>query len=208
MEFNPNDVPSKTIYKVMTGSIVPRPIGWISTVDAAGRPNLAPFSYFNALGSNPPHLMFAPGTRSTDKNPKDTLKNVRATGEFVANIVTRQLAEAMNITATELPPEVNEFELAGLTASPSVTVQAPRVAESPIHFECKVTHIIDLGEVDRGSSVVIGEIVHFHVSDEVLFDGDKIDPVKLDPVGRLAGWMYCRTTDLFEMPRPRSQLKN
>lgn len=207
MEINPREIPYKSMYKILIGSIVPRPIGWISSLNPGGQPNLAPFSFFNALNAKPPHVMFAPGIRSTDAQPKDTLKNVRATGEFVVNIVTEALAEAMNLTATELPGEVNEFELAGLTAEPSVVVAPPRVVESPIHFECRVAQIIELGQGLGGGYVVIGRIVHVHIRDEILIGGDKIDIQKLQPIGRLAGTGYCRVTDLFDMIRPPSQIK-
>ncbi len=207
MEFNPAKLPYKQMYKLMIGSIVPRPIGWISSVNEDGKPNLAPFSYFNAVSSKPPHLMFAAGIRGTDSLPKDTLLNVRGTGEFVANIVTEDLAEAMNVTATELPADINEFELAGLTAVPSAVVRPPRVAESPIHFECRVAHILDLGTEPGASSVVIGRVVHVHVREDVLLDGDKIDVHKLKPIGRLAGAAYCRVNDIFELARQPSQVQ-
>jgi flavin reductase (DIM6/NTAB) family NADH-FMN oxidoreductase RutF len=198
----------RTIYKLLTGSVVPRPIGWVSTVNAEGRPNLAPYSFFNATNSKPPHVLFCPGTRATDYAQKDSLNNVRQTGEFVVNIVNEAVAEAMNITATELPADVNEFELAGLTPMPSVTVRPPRVAESPIHFECEVTHVIELGEPsERGAgNVVIGRVIHIHVSDEVLYDGDKINFEKLKPVGRLAGNYYTRVDSLFKLIRQPPQV--
>ncbi len=206
MEFDIATLEWRTAYKLLTGSILPRPIGWISSLDEQGRRNLAPFSFFNAVCSNPPHVLFCPSIRGTDGGYKDTLNNVRATGEFVANIVTEALAEAMNLTSTELPPEVDEFELAGLTPVPAVTIEAPRVAESPIHFECRVAQIIELGRELGGGSLVLGRVLHIHVADDVLFDGDKIDLAKLKPIGRLAGASYCRVTDLFDMPRPPSQL--
>jgi flavin reductase (DIM6/NTAB) family NADH-FMN oxidoreductase RutF len=206
MEINPQDLPWRSIYKLLIGSVVPRPIGWISSVNPAGQLNLAPFSFFNAVGGNPPHVLFSPLIRGTDQRPKDTLHNVRETGEFVANIVTEDLAEAMNVTATELPPDINEFKLAGLTALPSVMVQPPRVAESPVHFECVVTQIIELGDEPGSGNVVIGRVVHIHVSESVLFDGDKIDLAKLRPIGRLAGSAYCRVTDIFDLTRPPSQI--
>ncbi len=207
METSTDEAPWRFFYKILIGSVLPRPIGWISTVDAEGRPNLAPFSFFNAVCSNPPHVLFCPSIRATDRTTKDTLNNVRATGEFVVNIVTEALAEAMNVTATEFPSEVNEFEVAGVRQMPSVAVSPPRVAESPIHFECRVAHILDLGHEPGGGSVVVGRVVHLHVSDEVLFDGDKIDLQALKPVGRLAGAAYCRVTDVFEIQRPASQIK-
>ncbi len=206
MELNPDEIPSTTRYKLLTGAIVPRPIGWISTINAAGQPNLAPFSYFNVISSTPPTLIFGPGFRGADGQPKDTLRNVEATGEFVANIVTEDLAEAMNLTATELPAEVDEFELAGLTKAPATVVRPPRVAESPIHFECRVTHVLTLGDEPKSGRAVIGRIVHIHVAEEVLLGTDKIDLEKLKPIGRLAGPGYCRVTDLISMPRHPSQI--
>jgi flavin reductase (DIM6/NTAB) family NADH-FMN oxidoreductase RutF len=206
MEFSPQDLPWNSMYKLLIGSIVPRPIGWISTVDAQGRANLAPFSFFNAVCANPAHVLFCPNVRGTDSGMKDTLLNVRETGEFVVNIVTEELAEAMNITSTEFPPEVDEFAAAGLQRQASVTVRPPRVAESPIHFECRVAHLIDIGPQPGGGSVVIGQVLHVHLDEQILLEGDKIDLGRLRPIGRLAGASYCRVSDLFELPRPASRL--
>jgi flavin reductase (DIM6/NTAB) family NADH-FMN oxidoreductase RutF len=207
MEISPEDLPWQSVYNILVGSVVPRPIGWISTVDAAGRPNLAPFSFFNAVCPNPPHVLFCPNVRITDRRTKDSLHNVRVIGEFVVNIVTEDLAKAMNLTSTELPAEVNEFEFGGLGISPSAAVRPPRVAASPVHYECKVAYIIDLGDQPGAGSVVIGRVVHIHVDESVLFGGDKIDLAKLKPIGRLGGNGYCRVTDLFKMVRPPSQIK-
>ncbi len=206
MEISPPEVRWQTVYKLMLGSVLPRPIGWISTVDPQGQRNLAPFSFFNVICGNPPHLLFCPGIRSTDRAIKDTLRNVRDTGEFVVNVVTEQLAQAMNVTSTELLPEVDEFELAGLTPAPSTRVRPPRVAESPIHYECRVSQIVDVSETIGGASVVIGEVVQLHVEERVLLEGDKIDLDQLQPIGRLAGLGYCRVTDRFDMARPPSQV--
>jgi len=202
MEANPKTLPTQTVYKLMSGSILPRPIGWISTIDSQGNNNLAPFSFFNAVCPEPPHLLFCTSYREGG-SPKDTLANVRESGEFVVNIVTEALGEAMNITATDFLSSVDEFEAAGLTMMPAVAVRPARVAASPIHFECKVAQIIELGGETGGGAVVIGEIVHIHVDEAVLFDGDKIDLDKLQPVGRLSGNSYCRVTDIYEMIRPK-----
>ena len=207
MEITPETQPWQSIYKIMIGSILPRPIGWISSIDASGRPNLAPFSFFNAVCANPPHVLFCPMIRGVDAQEKDTLRNVRAKGEFVVNIVTAELAEAMILTSTELPRDIDEFTVANLTIMPSKVVRPPRVAESPIHYECRVAQIFDLGHQPGAASVVIGRVVHLHVSDQVLVGGDNIDLARLKPIGRLAGNAYCRLTDLFEMPRPPSQIK-
>jgi flavin reductase (DIM6/NTAB) family NADH-FMN oxidoreductase RutF len=207
MEIAPDALPHLSIYKILIGSVVPRPIGWISTVNASGQPNLAPFSFFNVVCSRPPTVLFCPMIRSTDGNTKDTLKNVKATGEFVVNIVSEELAPAMVATSVEIAAEVNEFERTGLATAPSVVVKPPRVAESLIHFECKVTQIVEIGNHPGGGSVVIGEIVHLHVDERVLLGEDKIDLAALRPIGRLAGSAYVRVTDLFEMVRPPSQIR-
>jgi flavin reductase (DIM6/NTAB) family NADH-FMN oxidoreductase RutF len=191
----------------MIGSILPRPIGWISTIDENGLPNLAPFSFFNAVCPNPPHVAFTSMIRSTDQQSKDTLRNIRQIGEFVVNIVTEELAEAMNLTSTELPAEVNEFRYGQLDWMPSILVRPPRVAESPVHFECRLAQIVDFGNQPGSGSLVIGQVVHLHVADRVLIGEDKINLATLKPVGRLSGNSYCRVTDIFDLPRPPSQIK-
>jgi flavin reductase (DIM6/NTAB) family NADH-FMN oxidoreductase RutF len=204
MEIDPTTLPHQSIYKILTGSVLPRPIGWISSIDLGGRPNLAPFSFFNVVCSNPPTVLFCPLIRGTDENPKDTLNNVRATNEFVVNIVTEELLNAMNTTSIEAPPDLNEFEFAGLTLMPSVTVKPPRVKESPIHFECKVKQIIDINDAPGGGSIVIGTITHIHAEERVMLGVDKINLSILKPVGRLMGSGYCRVTDIIELERPKN----
>jgi len=189
------------------GSVIPRPIAWISTLNAAGVPNLAPYSFFNIVCQNPPTILFCPGVRGTDGNLKDSYVNVKENKEFVVNIVSEELAESMNKTATELPTEVDEFEFAGLTAAASTLISAPRVAESPVSFECQVSQIIDVGDGKLGSGwVVLGEVIHIHVADEVLLPNFRIDLDKLNPIGRLSGPSYARTTDRFELRREASQV--
>ncbi len=202
MEISPSDLPWRSVYKLMSGSILPRPVGWVSTVDTAGRPNLAPFSFFNMVCAKPPTLLFCPIIRTTDGQPKDTLNNVRATGEFVINIVTESLAGAVNQTAIEAPPGFNEFEYAGLTPVPAVRVRPPRVAESPIHFECRLTQIVDVSGGVGGGAVVLGEVLHIHVAEHVLEGEDRINLQALQPVGRLVGNLYCRVSDTFSLDRP------
>jgi len=207
MELNPTTVPWRTINKLMTGSILPRPIGWISTRNQNGRPNLAPYSFYNMVCANPPTVVFAPMIRSTDGRPKDTLNNIKENGEFVVNIVTEALAEAMNRSSQETTSDVNEFELAGVTPGESTAVKAPRVAESPINFECKARDILEINDQPGGGYLVTGIIVHLHVDDGVLLGTDKIDLEALKPIGRLAGGGYVRMTDIFHMERPKSQIK-
>jgi flavin reductase (DIM6/NTAB) family NADH-FMN oxidoreductase RutF len=206
MEINPDAMPHQSIYKILTGSVLPRPIGWISSLDLEGRPNLAPFSFFNVVCSNPPTVLFCPLIRGIDGNKKDTLNNVRTTNEFVVNIVTERLLPAMNASSVEALPGFNEFEFAGLTPAASVVVGPPRVAESPIHFECRVREIIDINDAPGGGSIVIGTIVHIHVDDGILIGEDKINLAALQPVGRLAGGAYSRVTDIIELERPKHKL--
>ena len=207
MELDPATLEVRERYKLLIGCIVPRPIAFVSTVSPAGEPNLAPFSFFNAVCSNPPTVVFCPMIRSLDGKTKDTLDNVRATNEFVVNIVSEDLAEAMNLSSVEAPPEVNEFEFARVTAEPSVTVRPPRVKESRVHFECRVRQIVEIGSEPGGGCVVIGEVLHIHVDDAVLTGGDKISLTALKPIGRLAGGGYVRVTDLFELERPKPILR-
>lgn len=206
MELDPSTLSHQSIYKILTGSILPRPIGWISSIDLDGRPNLAPFSFFNVVCSNPPTLLFCPMIRGVDGSPKDTLINVRLTGEFVVNIVTEYLLKAMNDTSIEAPSEFNEFEFAGLTLSPSVTVRPPRVLESPIHFECKVNQIVDINNAPGGGSIVIGTITHIHAEERVMLGTDKINLTALQPIGRLMGAAYCRVEQVVELDRPKNIL--
>lgn len=198
----------KSVYKILIGSIVPRPIGWISTVNEEGQPNLAPFSFFNAVCANPPTVLFCPMVRSIDTQPKDTLQNVRSTGEFVVNIVSGALVEKMNASSIEAPSDLNEFEYAKLTTAPSLSVKPPRVAESPIHFECKLKEVVEISNEPGGGSVVIGTILHIHIDESVLIGEDKINLSILQPVGRLAGNSYVRVTDMFELERPPARINN
>lgn len=207
MEITPASLPWKSIYKILTGSVVPRPIGWISSVDLNGRPNLAPFSFFNAVCANPPTVLFCPMIRSINAQPKDTLNNVRETGEFVVNIFGEDLAHEMNATSVEAPSEWNEFEIAGLETAPSLTVSPPRVRKAPIHFECRLNQIVEIGREPGGGFIVIGAVVHIHIDESVLVGEDKINLSALKPVGRLAGNYYTRATDLFEMERPKSKFQ-
>ena len=200
MEINPKDLSSKEAYKLLTGSVIPRPIAWVSTVSKDGVFNLAPYSFANALSADPPTVMFS-GGRPDGKN-KDTIQNVLDTKEFVFNIVTLPYAPHMNASATTLPPEVDEFEIAQLTAGPSKVIKAPRVLESPINFECVLSGTYEIeGENGGGSMVIFGRIVHMHIADEVMLPDYKIDPLALNPIGRLSGPSYSKVNDLFSIDR-------
>jgi len=204
MNLRPEALPYREWYRILISSVAPRPIAWVSTLNRAGQPNLAPFSFFNAFSGKPPILGFAPGLRRTESgaSQKDTLRNVRETGEFVVNTVTFDLVEAMNLTSGEYEPSVNEFEVAKLEMRPSQVVKPPQVAASPVSFECTLKQIIEFGSEGPAGSLVIGEIVCAHVSEQVLKEG-RLDPDALDLVGRMGGIQYSRTTQRFELARPK-----
>ncbi|RTZ71487.1 MAG: flavin reductase family protein [Candidatus Neomarinimicrobiota bacterium] len=201
MIYDPSEHPLLETHKLMIGSIVPRPIAFVSTLSKDGLENLAPFSYFNGICSNPPSIMFCPARRGYDGKTKDTLNNIRDTEEFAVNIVSEDFAEQMVSTSTDFEPEVNEFEVSGLTPEPCQKIAPPKVAEAKISFECKLNQIVPVGnEGPGGGFVVIGTIVLFHIDDDVYEDG-YINLEKLRPIGRLAGNMYTRTTDKLEIIR-------
>jgi flavin reductase (DIM6/NTAB) family NADH-FMN oxidoreductase RutF len=191
----------RDIYKLMVGAIVPRPIAFVSTVSPEGIANLAPFSFFTGISANPPVVCFSPMVRGSDACRKDTLCNIEATREFVVNIVSEDFAAAMNACSAEFPPEVDEFQVSGLTPLASDVVRPPRVAESRIHMECRLAQIVHVSAKPLGGSLVIGEVLRFHVADE-LFRKFRIDPDGLRAIGRMGGPLYVRTTDRFEMERP------
>jgi len=189
------------VYRALIGIVTPRPIAWVSTVDREGRVNLAPFSFFNAFGANPPVVVFSPTLRR-DGTKKDTLLNIEATGEFVINAAVASLAEEVNRSSKELPYGESEVELVGLTTCPSMIVKPPRIVESPAHLECKVRQIIPIGDGPISANLVIGEVVYIRVDDAVLDEKGVVDPRKLGTIARLGGDFYARTTDLFELKRP------
>lgn len=202
MEINLSTARASSIYQHLIRVIAPRPIAWVSTVSATGVRNLAPFSFFTGVGSRPPSVLFCPANRR-DGGPKDTLKNILETHEFVINVVPYRLAEAMNLSSAELPSEESEFELTGLQVSESVVVKAPGVSSSPIRMECRLLQHLALDDGPGGANIVLGEIVHLHLDDNVLDSTGYADPVLLDLVGRLGGAAYCRTTEPFELARPK-----
>ncbi|MEO0494550.1 MAG: flavin reductase family protein [Actinomycetota bacterium] len=186
-------------YKLCSGLIVPRPIGWIGSLSADGIANLAPYSFFNLIGNDPMHVGFSPG--SVGGSDKDSLANVRAVPEFTVNIVTDETVVAMNDTAATLPPEEDEFEHAGLTKLDSQLIRPPQVAEAIATMECRVTDIVHIGREGGGNDLVVGEVIAIHVADRVL-DGTRVDQHGLRAVGRHAGSWYSHATDLFDITRP------
>ena len=200
MEFNPDTLEASAIYKLLTGSIIPRPIGWISTIDENRINNLAPFSYFNMIGDDPPHVMFS--TRRDNNTNKDTLNNVLTNKQFVVNMVTENLVEQMNATAQVVPAEVDEFELVGLTPIASTKIKPNRVKESPIQFECEMVHHYFLENHKQGGAcIVIGRIVMMHIDESVLLDNYKINMETYKPVARLAGSNYSKIGEVFSIKR-------
>src|SRR5436190_5854515 len=186
------------VYHLLLGIVTPRPIAWVTPVAREGRVNLAPFSFFNAFGANPPVVVFSPTLRR-DGSKKDTLLNVEATGEFVVNVAVAPLAEQVNGSSKELLPGESEVEYVGLTTIPSTKVRPPRVAESPVNLECKVLQIVSIGDGPIAANLVIGEVLALHVAERVLDERGRVDPRKLQTIARLGGDWYCHTAELFEM---------
>lgn len=203
MIVDPHQHNPKDLYKLLIGSVVPRPIALVSSLSASGVRNLAPYSFFNAICSNPPCICFATGFRAGTGSAKDTLQNIRQTGEFVVNIVSESMAEAMNLTSGEYAPEVDEFEVSGLTPVPSDLVKPARVAESLVQMECRLQQIVVVSDRPSGGALVIGEVIRFHIDDEII-DNFRIDPDKLRAIGRMGGTSYSRTRDRFDLARPGS----
>jgi flavin reductase (DIM6/NTAB) family NADH-FMN oxidoreductase RutF len=205
LSFNPAECQPRQIYKLMTGMIVPRPVALVSTISREGIANLAPFSFFSGVGSVPPTVMFCPALRPADSaeagQKKDTLRNVEETGEFVINVVSEAIASSANASSADVPPEVDEFPLSGLTPIPSDAVRPPRVAQSPAQMECKLLQVIYTGHEPGSGVIVLGEVVRFHVRED-LVDNFRIDPAGLDAVGRMAGNTWVRTRDRVEIVRP------
>jgi flavin reductase (DIM6/NTAB) family NADH-FMN oxidoreductase RutF len=196
MIFDPKSVSPGAMYRFMIGVIVPRPIAFVSTVGAGGQFNVAPFSYFNGITNVPPLLGISVNLRSG--TPKHTLSNIRATGDFVINVVNEELAGRMVEASGDWPEEVDEFQLTGLTPVPSDLVKSPRVGESPVGLECRLYREIELGQ----TVFVVGEILRAHVSEAVLTEG-RVDILKLKPLGRLGGDGYTTVREILHLPRPK-----
>lgn len=191
LELAPGDWPDRQLYLMLTALVVPRPIGWISTVSASGARNVAPYSYFNLMGSDPFLVAFG------SSGVKDSLRNIREVPQFVCNIVTGHVLEKMNFTSADYPSDQDEFEWAGLTPAPAAKVRAPRVGEAKAHLECELVQVVS----ERNSHVVIGRVVHVHV-DRSVWRGGRIDPRLLDPVCRLSGSLYASLGDIVSVQRP------
>lgn len=200
MQIDPTESSVREIYSLMVQLITPRPIAWVSTVSIAGVTNLAPYSFFNGVGANPPSVMFCPANQR-DGSQKDSLRNVLDTKEFVVNVVSSADADTMNQSSANYDSEISEFEAIGIETLASEKVSPLRIASSRSQFECRLLQHIELGSGPSGANVIIGEIVMLHVDDSIIHDGI-VDPAKLDNIGRLGGKAYSKTTDRFELERP------
>jgi flavin reductase (DIM6/NTAB) family NADH-FMN oxidoreductase RutF len=185
----------------MISTILPRPIAWVSTISADGKTNLAPFSFFQGVTSNPPTLMFVP-VNTRDGVRKDTVRNIEQVPEFVVNLVSFALAEQMNATSALLPYGESEIETFGIASIPSERIRPPRVAAAPVAFECTLDRFVHIGEGPLAANIVFGRIQLVHVADAVLGDNGKPDPTKLDLVGRMGGETFTRTRERFDLKRP------
>jgi flavin reductase (DIM6/NTAB) family NADH-FMN oxidoreductase RutF len=194
--------PVSRLYRLVTSAAVPRPIALVSSYSEKGVNNLAPFSYFNFVSTDPLMLMFAP-ILGNEGQEKDTLRNIGATKEFAVAIVTEEILGAVNQTSADYPPEVDEFKEAGLTPRKATKIKAALVAESPINFECRLHDIVRFGNHPYAGNVVFGEVAAIHIDDGVLNEKHLVDPRKLKAVGRMGQSSYLRTTDLIELPRPK-----
>ena len=199
LDFDPAKMERIRVYKIVAGSVLPRPIGLISTATPAGRRNVAPFSFFNALSSDPPYVAVSISKHIPEGRPKDTLRNILDTGEFVANLVSEDIVRAVDRCAHEYPPEVDEFEATGLTPAPSARVKAPAVLESRVNLECRLFQAIPLPK--SSYTLVLGEVVHMRVAEEVMEENGRVNLARLAPVGRMVGNAYCHTNDVFTLDR-------
>jgi flavin reductase (DIM6/NTAB) family NADH-FMN oxidoreductase RutF len=204
LHFDPKETPLPRFQGLVQGAVGPRPIAFASTVDTAGRPNLSPFSFFNVFGMNPPLLIFSPSRRGRDNTTKHTFENVKEVPEVVINVVSFGMVQQVSDASAEFPKGVNEFEMVGFTMEPSDLVKPFRVKESPVQFECRVMQVIETGTQGGAGNLVICEILRMHLSPEILNEKGRIDPHKIDLVGRLGGNFYVRASGdaLFEIQKP------
>ncbi|MFM8187703.1 MAG: flavin reductase family protein [Pirellula sp.] len=202
MQIEISKIPVTEAYQWMVSLVAPRPIAWVTTLSASGVINLAPFSFFNVFGANPPVVVFSP-TLKRDSTKKDTLINIERHGEFVIHASTEGDIDAINASSASLPPELSEVEYVGKRTLPSVLVKVPRLADAPFALECKLRQIVPVGNGPISSNLIIGEVVMMHIDPVILGKDGKVDPSRLRSVARLGGEHWCRSTDLFQMERPQ-----
>ncbi len=195
------NTPVVEVYQMLVGLVTPRPIAWVTTRSKTGVVNLAPFSFFNMFGANPPVVVFSP-TLKRDGNKKDTLLNIEANGEFVINASTEKHAELINLSSTMLPIEDSELTLTGQRTIASTSIQTPRLADVPFALECRVLQIVPVGQGPISANLVIGEVLTMHIDNDILGEDSYPDPRKLKAIARLGNEYWCRTQDLFQLKRP------
>jgi flavin reductase (DIM6/NTAB) family NADH-FMN oxidoreductase RutF len=204
MKIDPATLSSDAAYQWQAATILPRPIAWTSTLNEDGSANLAPFSFFTGISSDPPTCLICVARKKKQPDgtrpPKDTWRNIERTGEYVIHVVNDALAHQMNATSREFPYGTDEFALAGVTKAPSDRVAPPRIVEAPVAMECRLDRIVEVGRA--GTAVIIGEILLWHVHDELIVEG-RLDMERLDAIGRMGGPHYARTRDRFDMTRPK-----
>jgi flavin reductase (DIM6/NTAB) family NADH-FMN oxidoreductase RutF len=201
MQIDISEIPVTQTYQWLVSLVTPRPIAWVTTQSAAGVVNLAPFSFYNTFGANPPVVVFSP-TLTRTGGKKDTLVNIEQTGEFVIHAATQRDVQAINASSATIPSNVSEVELLGLRTLPSQRVAVPRLADVPFAMECRLRQIVPIGDGAISTNLVIGEVLMLHLDDAILDKDGKVDPRKLSAVARLGGDYWCRSVDLFEMERP------
>jgi len=208
LRIDPKNTPTSDLHQYLLGSVSPRPICFASTIDEEGNPNLAPYSFFNVFSSNPPIAIFSSNRRVRDNTTKDTLHNIEATKEVVINVVNYDIVQQMTLASIEYPSKVNEFEKAGFTALKSELIKPFRVKESPVQMECKVKEIISLGDSGGAGNLIVCEVVLMHINEAILDDGKRIDPHKIDLMGRMGRAFYCRASGdaVSKIHRPVNQL--
>lgn len=204
LTITPGELKTRDLHRYMLGAISPRPIAFASTISGDGTPNLAPFSFFNVFSSNPPTVIFSPARRVRNNTTKDTLSNVYEVPEVVVNVVSHRIVQQMNLASSDYPYNVSEFEKAGFTPLPSELVRPPRVAESPVQFECKIVEIKPLGEHGGAGQLIFGRVLRLHINQAVLTKERFIDPHKIDLVGRMGDAYYSRASGraVFEVEKP------
>lgn len=192
----------RSVYRILTALVQPRPIAWVSSISAQGKANLAPFSFFNVVCAKPATIVFCPMLAGPQGVKKDTVRNIEETRQFVIQVVSRDLAEAMNATSCEVAADVDEFELAGLTKASARVVKVPRVAEAKAYIECEMNQVIPVGQGSGAGCLILGEVVCMEVRDEIMDPGDRVSLERLQPIGRLSGSDYSVVRETFSLDRP------